>query len=48
MSKIGLFLNGTLMIEYPNEPDCYVEAVDDCKEAIEKTGLFHELKLFEE
>lgn len=42
---IGLYLNGEVMIEYPNEPDCYMEAVNDLKEAIEETGLFHELKI---
>lgn len=47
MKKIGLFLNNILMIEYPNQPDCFIEAVNDCKEAIEETGLFHELKLYE-
>lgn len=42
---IGLYLNGEVMIEYPNEPDCYMGAVNDLKEAIEETGLFHELKI---
>lgn len=46
--KIGVFLNGELMIEYPYTPDCFLEAVNDCKQAIEETGLFHELKIFEE
>lgn len=48
MKKIGLFLNDQLMIEYPNEPLAYKEAIEDCKFAIEETGMFHELKLFEE
>lgn len=46
--KIGLFLNGQIMVEYQNTPDCYMEAVQDLKEAIEETGIFHELKLYEE
>jgi hypothetical protein len=48
MKKIGLFLNGELMIDYPNEPDSYFEAVNDCHYAIDQTGEFHELKFFEE
>lgn len=45
---IGIFLNGECMVEYPNDPICYMEALDDLKIAIEETGKFHELKLFEE
>lgn len=48
MKKIGLFLNDQLMIEYPYEPDCFIEAANDCLQAIGETGVFHELKLFEE
>jgi hypothetical protein len=48
MKKIGLFLNGKLMIEYPYTPEAFLEAVNDCKEAIEETGVFHELKIIEE
>ncbi|CAM4274440.1 MULTISPECIES: hypothetical protein [Paenibacillus] len=48
--KIGIFLHGQLMIEYPNDGDqaVYTEALEDLKMAIEETGQFHELKLFEE
>ncbi|WP_342570388.1 hypothetical protein MKY85_17655 [Paenibacillus sp. FSL R5-0749] len=47
---IGIFLHGQLMIEYPydGDPAVYKEALDDLKMAIEETGQFHELKLFEE
>lgn len=48
MKKIGIFLNGELMIEYPNDPDCYIEAVNDCLLAVGETGEFHELKFYEE
>jgi hypothetical protein len=48
MKKIGLFLNGELIAEYPYTPEAFLEAVNDCKEAIEETGVFHELKIIEE
>lgn len=44
--KLGLFLNGQVMIEYPALPDSYEEALLDAKEAFEETGMIHELKLF--
>lgn len=46
--KIGVFLNGRVMIEYPVENECFMEAINDLKEATEETGLFHELKMFED
>jgi hypothetical protein len=48
LKKIGIFLNNELMVEYPNVPEAYLEAVEDCKYAIKETGHFHELKYFEE
>jgi len=38
------------MIEYPYDGDMetYKEALEDLKMAIEETGQFHEMKLFEE
>lgn len=47
-TKIGVFLNGQLLIEYPNDPECFEEAMDDLRYAIKETGQFHELKLFQE
>jgi hypothetical protein len=46
--KIGILLNDEIMIEYPYEPESYIEAANDLLFAIRETGLFHELKLFEE
>jgi hypothetical protein len=46
--KIGVFLNDEIMIEYPFEPESFIEAANDCLYAIGETGLFHELKIFEE
>lgn len=48
MKKIGLFLNDEIMIEYPFDPECFIEAVNDCLLAVGETGQFHELKIFEE
>lgn len=48
MKKIGLFSSGILMNTYPNEPEYWKEALDDCAFAIEETGILHELKLIEE
>jgi hypothetical protein len=46
MKKIGLFLNNKVVVEYPNVPESYLQAAEDCKEAIKATGVFHELKVF--
>jgi hypothetical protein len=46
MKKIGLFLNNELVVEYPNAPGSFIQAAEDCKEAIMETGVFHELKIF--
>jgi len=46
--KLGLFLKGELMIEYPINSDIYDEALKDAKEAFEETGIIHELKFFQD
>lgn len=44
--KLGLFLKGELMIEYPINADFYEEALQDAKEAFDETGIIHELKFY--
>lgn len=46
MNKIGLFLNGLLMKEYPNTDESYAEVIKDFKLAVEETGEMHEIKIF--
>ncbi len=45
---IGLFLDGDLIIEYPNEPEAFLEVANDLKEQIEETGLMFEVRFYEE
>lgn len=45
LKKLGLFLNGELIIEYPVE--AFHQAIDDCKFATEETGVIHELKIID-
>jgi hypothetical protein len=45
MSKVGIYLHGQLMISYPNHIGAYGDILEDLKEAIEQTGMLHELKL---
>lgn len=44
--KIGIFFNGDLMVSY--DTDESEQAFEDFKYFIEETGLFHELKLYQE
>lgn len=48
MKKIGIFLNGEKMCDYPFQPELFKQVVNDCQTAIEETGEFHELRVFEE
>lgn len=47
MSKIGLFVDGELEIEYPNTSDCYLEIADDFKKLVKDTGKLPEIKIIE-
>lgn len=44
MKKIGLYLNGLLMAEYPYSNEGY-QALTDAKFAWEETEEFHEVKV---
>lgn len=46
MNKIGLFLNGLLMNEYPNTEGAYQEVLKDFQFAVEETGEMHEVRFF--
>jgi hypothetical protein len=49
MKKIGLFINGECVAKYSLlKVEDYLKAVEDCKIAIVGTGVFHELKIFED
>jgi hypothetical protein len=48
LKKIGLFLHGELMVKYPNVPQSYMEVVTECQQALEETGILHEIKFFDE
>ena len=45
MKKIGLYLNGLLMAEYPYSNEGYLQALTDAKFAWEETEEFHEVKV---
>ena len=45
MRKIGLFLNGLLMSEYPYTDAGYSQALKDAKFAWEETEEYHEIKI---
>jgi hypothetical protein len=48
MKMIGVFVDGDeLVIEYPDKPEAYVEALQDALLATQESGIFHEVKRFE-
>jgi hypothetical protein len=48
MKKIGVFLKGELMVEYPYTYESALEALNEAKECTSETGEFHEVKIYEE
>jgi hypothetical protein len=48
MKKIGLFLKGELMAEYPFTYTGGLEAINDAGFATSETGEFHEVKIYRE
>jgi len=46
MKKVGLFLNGLLMIEYPYTEDAYGTIIEDFKTAVEESGEMHEIRIY--
>lgn len=48
MKKIGVFLKGELMIEYPHTYIGGLEALNDARECTSDTGEFHEVKIYED
>lgn len=45
MRKIGLYLNGLLMKEYPYTNEGYLQALKEAKFTWEETEEFHEIKV---
>ncbi|WP_161805246.1 hypothetical protein [Sporosarcina globispora] len=48
MKKIGVFLEGELVSDYPFDYIGGVEALNDAREFTSDSGVFHEVKIFEE
>lgn len=47
MKKIGIFLDGVLVIDYPYDIGCYEEALKDLGDEYAETGVMHELRILE-
>lgn len=48
MKKIGVFLKGELMIEFPHTYEGGLEALRDAAFCTSETGEFHEVKIYDE
>jgi hypothetical protein len=48
MTKIGLFVNGELVVEYPFGPEFFTESLTEAAYLTTESGIFHEVKIFED
>lgn len=48
MKRIGVFLKGELMVEFPHTYEGGLEALNEARECTSETGEFHEVKIYEE